>query len=38
MMEALHSSETSVLMTGTWRNIPEYRTLHNYCYANLKSY
>jgi hypothetical protein len=35
MMEAIHSSETSVLATATWRNIPEDGILHSYCRENL---
>jgi hypothetical protein len=30
MMEALSSSETSVLIRATWRNIPEEGHLHLY--------
>jgi hypothetical protein len=30
LMEALHSSETSVLMRAPWRNDPEYGILHSY--------
>jgi hypothetical protein len=38
MMEALHSSETSVLSEGTWCNIPEGNILHSHRRENLKSY
>jgi hypothetical protein len=38
MMEALSSSETSVLARVTWRNIPEDTILHSHCRENFKSY
>jgi hypothetical protein len=38
MMEALISSETSVLARATRRNVPEDGTLHSHPREKLKSY
>jgi hypothetical protein len=38
MMEALGSSETSVLTRTTWRNVPEDGILPSYFRENLKYY
>jgi hypothetical protein len=38
MMEAMRSSETSVLTRATWSNIPEDGIIHGHWHENLKSY
>jgi hypothetical protein len=38
MMEALRSSETSVLTRVIWHNIPEDSILHSHQHENLRSY
>jgi hypothetical protein len=38
MMEALRSSETSVLTRSIWRNITEDVIIHSFRRENLKSY
>jgi hypothetical protein len=38
MMEAIRSSETSILVRATWRNIPEDDILHSHRRENFKSY
>jgi hypothetical protein len=38
MMEALSSSETTVLTRASWHNIPENAILHSHCHEDHKSY
>jgi hypothetical protein len=38
MMEAIRSSEMSVLTRATWRNVPEDVILHTHHRENVKSY
>jgi hypothetical protein len=38
MMDAIHTSETSVLTTARWLNISEDGILHSHRRENLKSY
>jgi hypothetical protein len=38
MMEAVHTSETSVYSETTWRYISEGSNLHMCCHENLKSH
>jgi hypothetical protein len=38
MIEAIRSSEISVLTRAAWHNIPEDNILHSHCHENLKSY
>jgi hypothetical protein len=38
IMEAICSSETSIITTATWRNVPEDGILHSHRRENLKSY
>jgi hypothetical protein len=38
MMEAIRSSETSILTRATLRNIPENGIPHSHCRESLKSY
>jgi hypothetical protein len=37
-MEAICSSDTSVLIRATWRNFPQDGIVHSHCLENLKSY